>query len=138
MAADAAAPTRLRTLADARGEPMGEWAAEPMPGARGRWVRLTALRANEWSPAVRAGREEEVARAVAALDLELALFPAGPAGPARDALRELVEARAMLFLDPLTAETLEAFGWDSARRLNSAPSADRNRRPRRAIGAAPG
>ncbi len=43
---------------------MGEWASEPMPGTRGRWVRLIVLRANEWSPAVRAGRKEEVARAV--------------------------------------------------------------------------
>ncbi len=53
----------------------------------------------------------EVARAVAALDLELALFPGGPAGRARDMLRELVEGRALLHLDPLTAEMLEAFGW---------------------------
>ena len=74
-------PVELTTLTDARGEPMGEWAAEPIPGTRGRWVRLIVLRANEWSPAVRAGREEEVARAVAALDLELALFPDAPARP---------------------------------------------------------
>jgi hypothetical protein len=35
-------------------------------GTRARWVRVIVLRANEWPPAVRAGREEEVARAVAA------------------------------------------------------------------------
>ena len=76
-------PVELATLTDARGEPMGEWAAEPIPGTRGRWVRLVVLRANEWSPAVRAGREEEVARAVAALDLELVLSRGGPAGRAK-------------------------------------------------------
>ena len=107
-------PIELATLTDARGEPMGEWVAKPMPGTLGLWVRLIVRRANEWSPAVRAGREEEVARAVAALDLELALFPAGPAGPARDALRELVEARALLFLDPPTIEMLKAFGLGPA------------------------
>ena len=52
-----------------------------------------------------------MARAVAALDLELALFPGGPAGRTVDALQELVEGRALLRLDPLTAEMLEAFGW---------------------------
>ncbi len=52
-----------------------------------------------------------MARAVAALDLELALFPNGPAGRAKDPLRELVDARALLRLDPPTAEMLEAFGW---------------------------
>ena len=57
-------PDELAPLADARGEPMGEWASEPMPGTRGRWVRVIVLRANEWSPAVRTGRKEEVARAV--------------------------------------------------------------------------
>ncbi len=104
-------PVELETLTDACGEPMGEWAAELMPGTHGRRVRLIVLRANEWSPAVRAGREEGVTRAVAALDLELALFHGRPAGPARHASRELVEARALLRLDPLTAEMLEAFGW---------------------------
>jgi hypothetical protein len=29
-------PAEPRTLADAGGEPMGEWGAEPVPGARGR------------------------------------------------------------------------------------------------------
>ena len=110
-------PVELETLTDARGEPMGEWAAEPIPGTRGRWVRLVVLRANEWSPAVRAGREVEVARAVAALDLELALFRGGPTARARDALRELVEARALSRLDPLTAEMLEAFGWKPSSEL---------------------
>lgn len=57
-------PVELATLTDARGGPMGEWASEPMPGTRARWVRLIVLRANEGSPAIRAGREEEVARAV--------------------------------------------------------------------------
>ena len=104
-------PVELETLTDARGEPMGKWAAEPIPGTHGRWVRLIVLRANEWSPAVRAGREEEVARAVAALDLELALSRGRPVGSAKDALRELVEARALCLQDPLTAEMLEAFGW---------------------------
>ena len=103
-------PLELATLTDARGGPMGEWAAEPMPGTQGRWVRLIVLRANEWSPVVRAGREEEVARAVAALDLQLALFRSAPAGRARDALRQLVDGRALLPSDPLTAEMLEAFG----------------------------
>ena len=69
------------TLTDARGEPMGEWTSEPLPGTHGRWVRLIVMRANEWAPAVRAGREEEVARAVAALDLELALSRGRPAAP---------------------------------------------------------
>ncbi len=64
-----------------------------------------------WPAPVRAGREEEVARAVAALDLELALFPDGLAGRAVDALRELVAGGALLPTDPLTAEMLEAFGW---------------------------
>ena len=105
-------PVELQTLTDARGAPMGEWAAEPMPGAPGRWVRLVVLRANEWSPAVLAGREEEVARAVAALDLELALSRGRPAaGAARDALQALVDGRALLCADPPTAEMLEAFGW---------------------------
>jgi hypothetical protein len=90
---------------------MGEWACEPMPGTHGRWVRLIVLRANEWSPAVRAGHKEEAARAVAALDLELALSRAGRANRARDALRELVAGGALLRQDPLTAEMLEAFGW---------------------------
>ena len=103
-------PVELATLTDARGEPMGEWAAEPMPGTLGLWVRLIVRRVHEWSPAVRAGREAEVARAVAALDLELTLFPGRRAGPAKEALRELVEARALLFLDPLTVEMLKALG----------------------------
>jgi hypothetical protein len=104
-------PVELATLTDARGEPMGEWASEPMPGTFGRWVRLIVRRTNEWSPAVRAGREEEVARAVAALDLDVALFGESPPDRAKDALRELVEGHALLLLDPLTAEMLEAFGW---------------------------
>ena len=83
-----------------------------MPGTPGRWVRLIVLRANEWAPAVRAGREEEVARAVAALDLDLALSRGRPVGPAKDALRELVDGRALLNSDPLTAEMLEAFGCE--------------------------
>ena len=33
-------PTELATLTDARGEPMGEWTSERMPGTHGRWVRL--------------------------------------------------------------------------------------------------
>ena len=57
-------PTQLATLTDARGEPLGEWTSEPTPGTHGRWVRLVVVRANEWSPAVRAGREEEVPRAI--------------------------------------------------------------------------
>ncbi len=69
------------------------------------------LRADEWSPAARAGREEEVARAVAALDLEVALSPYAPAGRARDTLRELVAGGALPLHDPPTAEMLEAFGW---------------------------
>ena len=104
-------PVELQTLTDARGAPMGEWAAEPMPGAPGRWVRLVVLRANEWSPAVLAGREEEVARAVAALDLELALSRDGPTARARATLRALVDGGALLCADPPTAEMLEAFGW---------------------------
>ena len=100
----------LATLTDARGEPMGEWASEPIPGAPGRWVRLIVLRANEWSPAVRAGREEVVARAVAALDLELALPRGLPASRAREELRELVDGDALLHSDPMTAEMLEALG----------------------------
>jgi hypothetical protein len=104
-------PAELQPLTDARGEPMGEWTSEPLPGVLGHWARLIVVRANEWSPAVRVGREEEVARAVAKLDLELALFRGCPAGPAMHALRELVEARALLRRDPLTAEMLEAFGW---------------------------
>jgi hypothetical protein len=60
-------PDELAPLADARGEPMGGWASEPIPGTHGHWVRFVVLRANEWSPTVRAGREE-AARAVAALD----------------------------------------------------------------------
>lgn len=103
-------PAELEVLVDARGEPMGEWAYEPMPGTQGRWVRLTVLRAREWSPVVRAGREEEAARAVAALDLELALRRGRQTGPARDALRELVDGDALLRSDPLTAEMLDAFG----------------------------
>jgi hypothetical protein len=60
-------PTELAPLTGARGEPMGEWTSEPMPGTHSRWVRVIVRCANEWSPAVRAGREEEeVARAVAA------------------------------------------------------------------------
>ena len=105
-------PVELQPLTDARGAPMGEWAAEPMPDTQGRWVRLIVRRANERSPAVRAGREGEVARAVAALDLQLALFRSAPAGRARDALRQLVDGRALLNSDPLTAEMLEAFGWN--------------------------
>ena len=53
-----------------------------------------------------------MARAVAALDLELALFPGGAGGRARDALRELVDGRVLLRPDPPTAEMLEAFGWE--------------------------
>ena len=105
-------PTELAPLTGARGEPMGEWTSEPMPGTHGRWVRLIVLRANEWSPAVRAGREEVVARAVAALDLELALPRGLPASRAREELRELVDGDALLHSDPMTAEMLEAFGWE--------------------------
>ena len=57
-------PTELAPLTGARGEPMGEWTSEPMPGTHSRWVRVIVRCANEWSPAVRAGRKEEVARAV--------------------------------------------------------------------------
>ncbi len=58
------------------------------------------------------GREEEVARAVAALDLELVLSRGGPAGRAKNVLWELVAAGALLRLDPLTTEMLETFGWE--------------------------
>lgn len=102
-------PTELATLTDARGKPIGEWAAEPMPGTHGRWVRVVVLRANEWSPAVRTGQEEEVARAVAAHDLDL--LPGAWTVRGRDALRKLVDGGALLLSDPLTAEMLEAFGW---------------------------
>ena len=105
-------PTELAPLTGARGEPMGEWTSEPMPGTRGRWVRVIVVRANEWSPVVRAGWEEAVARAVAALDLDVALFGESPPDRAKDALWELVEGHALLLLDPLTAEMLEAFGWE--------------------------
>ena len=48
-------PTELAPLTGARGEQMGEWTSEPMPGTHGRWVRLIVLRANEWSPAAAPG-----------------------------------------------------------------------------------
>ncbi len=41
----------------------------------------------------------------------MALFPDAPTSRAKDALRGLVDAGALLRLDPLTAEMLEAFGW---------------------------
>ena len=101
-------PAELKTLTDARGDTMGEWTSEPLPGALGSWARLIVVRANEWSPAVRLGREEEVARAVAVLDLDLTLFPSRPAVAAKAALRKLVVGGVLLGADPLTAEMLEA------------------------------
>lgn len=102
-------PAELQTLTDARGEPMGEWTSEPLPGVLGHWARLVVVRANEWSPVVRAGREEEVARAVARLDLERTLRP-GRTATAEAALQELADGGALLCADPLTAEMLERLG----------------------------
>jgi len=106
-------PAELQPLPDARGEPMGEWTSEPLPGALGHWARLIVVRANEWSPAVRVGREEEVARAVAKLDLERAVRP-GRTATAAAALQEMVDGGALLCADPLTAEMLEALGCSPA------------------------
>lgn len=101
-------PAKLQMLTDACGDPMGEWTSEPLPGALGAWARLVVVRANEWSPVVRVGREEEAARAVAKLDLEVMLRPGGPTAATWTALRKLVDGDAFLRADPLTAEMLEA------------------------------
>ena len=54
----------------------------------------------------------DVSLEVVVLDLDVALFGESPPDRAKDALWELVEGHALLLLDPLTAEMLEAFGWE--------------------------
>ena len=100
-------PAELQTLTTARGEPMGEWTSEPLPGVLSDWARLIVVRANEWSPAVRVGCEEMVARAVARLDLERALRP-GRTSAAKAMLQAMADGGALLCADPMTAEMLEA------------------------------
>ncbi len=49
------------------------------------------------------------------------LCPDASARRAADAMRELVEGRALLNSDPLTAEMLETFGWEPPGDRRSAP-----------------